>query len=125
MDFAGMTLCSPAQRMGRTSASTNRLYKTEQRTRARHTTLVLLEVAMTWRDKLELGLKDDAAFRKDNLPPSQVRGPELPTGPGRSAEIPLAREDHTAVAMPGARTGTRKRRRAPRVGADLVKRKTS
>ena len=23
---------------------------------------------MTWRDKLELGLKGDAAFRKDNLP---------------------------------------------------------
>ena len=109
--------------MGRTSASTNRLYKTEQRPRARHATLDSLEVAMTWRDKLELGLKDDAAFRKDNLPPSQIRGPELPAGPGRSAEIPLAREDRTVVASPAARTGTRKRRRAPRVGADPVKRK--
>ena len=48
---------------------------------------------MTWRDKLELGLKEDAPFRKDNLPPSQVRGPEIPTGPGRSPEIPMARED--------------------------------
>jgi hypothetical protein len=50
---------------------------------------------MTWRDKLELGLKNDAAFRKDNLPPSQVRGPEIETGPGRSPEIPMARGDHT------------------------------
>ena len=52
---------------------------------------------MTWKDKLELGLKEDAAFRKDNLPPSQVRGEERPTGPGRSPEIPLAREDETEV----------------------------
>ena len=50
---------------------------------------------MTWRDKFELGLKEDAAYRKDNLPPSQIRGPELPTGPGRSPEIPLARGDQT------------------------------
>ena len=52
---------------------------------------------MAWRDKLELGLKEDAAYRKDNLPPSQIRGPELPTGPGRSPQIPLARRDQTAV----------------------------
>ena len=50
---------------------------------------------MTLKDKLEIGLKEDAAFRKDNLPPSQVRGPEVPTGPGRSPEVPLAREDET------------------------------
>lgn len=48
---------------------------------------------MTWKDKLELGLKDDAAYRKDNLPESQVRGPEIPSGPGRSPEIPAARHD--------------------------------
>ena len=48
---------------------------------------------MTWRDKLEIGLKEDAPYRKDNLPPSQVRGPEIPNGPGRSPEVPLARED--------------------------------
>ncbi len=53
---------------------------------------------MTWGDKLELGLKEDAAFRKDNLPPNQMRGPELPTGPGRSPEIPLARGDRTEIA---------------------------
>ena len=48
---------------------------------------------MTWKDKLELGLKDDAPFRKDNLPEKQVRGPEIPAGPGRSPVIPAARED--------------------------------
>ncbi len=52
---------------------------------------------MTWKDKLEIGLKEDAPFRKDNLPASQVRGPEIPTGPGRSPEIPAAREDETEV----------------------------
>ena len=48
---------------------------------------------MTWRDKLELGLKNDAPFRKDNLPESQVRGPEVDAGPGRSPIIPAAIED--------------------------------
>jgi hypothetical protein len=52
---------------------------------------------MTWKDKLEIGLKEDAPYRKDNLPPDQVRGPELSNGPGRSPEIPLAREDETAA----------------------------
>ena len=55
---------------------------------------------MTWRDKLELGLKENARYRKDNLPPSQVRGPEIPQGPGRSPEIPMARGDHTVVPAP-------------------------
>ena len=32
---------------------------------------------MTWRDKLELGVKEDAPISKDHLPPSQIRGPEL------------------------------------------------
>lgn len=45
---------------------------------------------MTWKDKLELGLKNDAPFRKDNLPERQVRGPEVPAGPGRSPIIPAA-----------------------------------
>ena len=46
---------------------------------------------MTLKDKLEIGLKEDAPFRKDNLPAEEVKGPQLPTGPGRSPEIPLAR----------------------------------
>ena len=47
---------------------------------------------MTWRDKLEIGLKENAAYRKDNLPTGEVSGPELPQGPGRSAEIPRSRK---------------------------------
>ena len=41
---------------------------------------------MTWKDKLEIGLKEDAPYRKDNLPASEIRGPEKPAGPGRSPE---------------------------------------
>ncbi len=52
---------------------------------------------MTIKDKLEIGLKEDAPFRKDNLPDGQVRGPEIPAGPGRSPEIPLARSDKNVV----------------------------
>ena len=52
---------------------------------------------MTIRDKLEIGLKEDAAYRKDNLPDAQIRGPEIPAGPGRSPEIPLARDDKSVV----------------------------
>ena len=37
---------------------------------------------MTWKDKSAIGLKEDAPFRKDNLPLSEVRGPEIPSGPG-------------------------------------------
>ena len=48
---------------------------------------------MTWKDKLELGLKNDAPFRKDNLPEQQVRGPEVDAGPGRSPVIPAAADD--------------------------------
>jgi hypothetical protein len=51
---------------------------------------------MTLKDKLEIGLKEDAPYRKDNLPEGQVRGPQIPAGPGRSPEIPLARADVTA-----------------------------
>ena len=66
---------------------------------------------MTWKDKLEIGLKEDAPYRKDNLPENQVRGPEIPKGEGRSPEIPLARNDRNIV--------TRKRSRAPRKGRPL------
>jgi hypothetical protein len=63
---------------------------------------------MTWKDKLEIGLKEDAPFRKDNLPDDQVRGPEIPSGPGRSPEMPAAR----AAAKAGTRhPGTRRRSR--------------
>jgi len=50
---------------------------------------------MTWKDKLEIGLKEDAPFRRDNLPEFQ-RNPETPEtrpdDPTRSPEEPGARE---------------------------------
>ena len=52
---------------------------------------------MTLKDKLEIGLKEDAQYRKDNLPERQIRGPEIPTGEGRSPEIPMARGDQNIV----------------------------
>lgn len=48
---------------------------------------------MTWKDKLEIGLKGDAPYRKDNLPENQVRGPQVPAGEGRSPVVPAARGD--------------------------------
>ena len=48
---------------------------------------------MTWRDTLETGRKENAPYRKDDLSPSHIRRPELPSGPGRSPEIPMTRKD--------------------------------
>ncbi len=48
---------------------------------------------MTLKDKLEIGLKEDAPYRKDNLPDHQVRGAEVPAGEDRSPVIPAARAD--------------------------------
>ena len=73
---------------------------------------------MTLKDKLEIGLKEDAPYRKDNLPEFQIRGPEIPSGPGRSPTIPLARGDKTAV-------GTRRVRQAkPRRRSNAKKQRT-
>jgi hypothetical protein len=60
------------------------------------------EDVMTWKDKLEIGLKNDAPFRKDNLAPDQVHGPEIDSGPGRSPVIPEAQDDreHAADRVP-------------------------
>ena len=51
---------------------------------------------MTWKDKLELGIKDDAAVRKDNLPENEVHGPEDPAGPGRSPVVREKKEERDA-----------------------------
>jgi len=64
---------------------------------------------MTWKDKLEIGLKEDAPFRKDNLPADRVRGPEVPKGPGRSPVVPAARDD-----LPTATPTTKQRPTPPR-----------
>ena len=56
---------------------------------------------MTLKDKLEIGLKEDAPYRKDNLPDAEVHGPEIDAGPGRSPEIPEAR-DNKEDAVPDA-----------------------
>jgi hypothetical protein len=55
---------------------------------------------MTWKDKLEIGLKPDAPYRKDNLPDQQVRGPEVPAGEGRSPVVPEAADDKTVAPAP-------------------------
>ena len=68
---------------------------------------------MTLKDKLEIGLKEDAPYRKDNLPESQVRGPEVPTGEGRSPEIPMARGDHNIVNEPEQKVQKPKRALGP------------
>jgi hypothetical protein len=68
---------------------------------------------MTWKDKLEIGLKDDAPYRRDNLPPLQKRpgGPaRKPGDPTRSPEEPGARE----AARQAARLGKRRAQHAQR-----------
>jgi hypothetical protein len=70
---------------------------------------------MTWKDKLEIGLKDDAPFRQDNLPSIQRRtrrGRKKPGDPTRSAEEPGARAAAEHGANPLA--GRRRRRRSPK-----------
>ena len=65
---------------------------------------------MTWKDKLELGLKNDAPFRRDNLPDFQksAGGPETqPDDTTRSPEEPGARQDAVAVHPHGLRLVSR------------------
>lgn len=58
---------------------------------------------MTWKDKLEIGLKDDAPFRKDNLPEFQqspATPDRKPGDPERSPEQPGARAQAARKAGP-------------------------
>jgi hypothetical protein len=81
-----------------------------------------MEYAMTWKDKLEIGLKDDAPFRRDNLPEFQQTGetppaedPEAersPEEPGARAE---AARESLAVKQQRGRRGSKRTRRTPRV----------
>jgi hypothetical protein len=54
---------------------------------------------MTLKDNLEIGLKPDAPYRKDNLPEDQVRGPEIPAGPDRSPIVVAAALDAEEAAL--------------------------
>ena len=75
---------------------------------------------MTWKDKLEIGLKDDAPFRRDNLPEFQQTGaeptPEAPEA-DRSPEEPGARaeaaRESLAVKKHRGRAPKRPRRTPP------------
>ena len=84
---------------------------------------------MTWKDKLEIGLKDDAPFRRDNLPDFQTKkgGPETQPGdPTRSPEEPGARQDAVegrGIAPPTKRARPRTTTRATARPAKRVVRK--
>lgn len=67
---------------------------------------------MTLKDKLEIGLKEDAPYREDNLPEHQIRGPRIPAGPGRSPIVPAAVGDKTKV--PRRRPAQRGKRKTSR-----------
>lgn len=64
---------------------------------------------MTWRDKLEIGLKHDAPFRRDNLPDDEVRGPERPAGEGRSPVVTNAEARAESRTPPSPAVRRRKR----------------
>jgi len=66
---------------------------------------------VTWRDKLEIGLKKDAPYREDNLPPAQATGPKVDAGPGRSPIVKAA-EKRAAQSRPPRPRRARSRSRA-------------
>ncbi len=76
---------------------------------------------MTWKDKLEIGLKDDAPFRRDNLPefqqtdqgdtPEDPEADRSPEEPGARAEA--ARESLAVKQHRGAGRGSKRARRTP------------
>ncbi len=71
---------------------------------------------MTLKDKLEIGLKEDAPFRKDNVPESQ-QTPGLPdTEPDDPTRSPV---DPKAVALEG--TGTQAKDQPPAKPDDQCK----
>ena len=79
---------------------------------------------MTWKDKLEIGLKDDAPFRRDNLPefqqtepesspedPEEDRSPEEPGARAEAARKSLAVKQHR---VRRGRPGSKRPRPTPR-----------
>ena len=67
---------------------------------------------MTWRDKLEIGLKHDAPARRDNLPDEEIHGPERPAGPGRSPVVAEVEKHIAAIPTPRPAKRQRKGRKA-------------
>ena len=69
---------------------------------------------MTIKDKLEIGLKPDAPYRKDNLPESQQDDPACQDAaePGDGKDVDRARNecDDPAAAAPGNPDKDRARR---------------
>lgn len=54
---------------------------------------------MTWRDKREIGLREDTSYRKYNLPEGRIRDPMLPTRLDRAPEVPMAPADENYVQL--------------------------
>ena len=84
---------------------------------------------MTWKDKLEIGLKDDAPFRHDNLPDFQQTTPvskKKPGDPTRSQEEPGARAEaakQSAARKPSPRRPAVRARRKTTVRKATVKKR--
>jgi hypothetical protein len=66
---------------------------------------------MTWRDKLEIGLKEDAPFRRDNLPPDEIHGRMRPAGPGRSPIVTAAQAHAAGTEAPARPRKPRSKKR--------------
>ena len=84
-----------------------------------------MEYAMTWKDKLEIGLKDDAPFRRDNLPEFQQTGeeasPEDPE-PDRSPEEPGARAEAARESLAVKQQRVRRRGQSGRAASKRARR---
>jgi hypothetical protein len=70
---------------------------------------------MSLKDKLEIGLKPDAPYRKDNLPDFQQDDPacDIASTPGDSPELHEARKDCVTPPIPGRRSARPVRKARP------------
>ncbi len=70
---------------------------------------------MSLKDKLEIGLKPDAPYRKDNLPEFQQAEPacDIASTPGDSAEVLRARTECAEAPKKKARPNSGSRKPAP------------
>lgn len=78
---------------------------------------------MSFKDKLELGLKPDAAYRSDNLPDFQKDDPNCRVAgePGESVRVQRAREE---CAEPVRRRPASRRAKSKTRGKKAVRRAT-